>query len=55
MQEENIYRQYAADCRRMAETMNAKDKAVLITMAAAWDARAQEAARKEKESQNKNS
>jgi hypothetical protein len=48
MQDAKTYRQYAADCRRMATTMNAKDGKILLTMAAAWDERAQEAERREK-------
>jgi hypothetical protein len=42
------YKQYAADCIRIAETMNAKDKEVLIKIAKAWEARALEAEREAK-------
>src|SRR6516225_8601226 len=42
--------QYAADCLRIARTMNAKDKQTLIEIAAAWDSRAQEAEQKGKKS-----
>ena len=45
MQDANVYRQYAADCRRIAETMNAKDKTVMLEMAKLWDERAEEAER----------
>jgi hypothetical protein len=45
MKEIEIYRQYAADCRRMTANMSAKDKKVLEEMAAAWEARALEAER----------
>jgi hypothetical protein len=45
----NTYREYAADCRRIAQLMSAKDKDVLLTMAQAWEDRALEAERHEKE------
>ena len=45
MQEAKTYRQYAEDCRRIAQTMNAKDKAVMLEMARVWDERAEEAER----------
>jgi hypothetical protein len=45
MKNNETYRQYAADCRRLAETMSSKDRVVLLEMAAAWEARAEEAAR----------
>jgi len=48
--ESQKYRQYAADCVRMAQTMNAKDKQRLLDIAAAWNARAQEAEQREKKS-----
>jgi hypothetical protein len=47
MQEEKTYRQYAADCRRMAKTMSKQDGAILLKMAEAWDSRAEEAVRLE--------
>ena len=40
MPERKTYRQYAADCRRLAKTMNPKDGAILLQMAEAWDMRA---------------
>jgi hypothetical protein len=45
MQKAKMYRQYAADCRRLAETMEKKDRPVLLNMAEAWDTRADEAER----------
>ena len=48
MQDSNNYRQYANDCRRIAETMSAKDKAIMIEMAKVWDERAEDAERSEK-------
>jgi len=47
MQDAKIYRQYAADCRRLAETMSQQDKSVLLQMAAAWEKRAAEADRRQ--------
>ena len=48
MQNSNTYRQYADDCRRIAETMSAKDKAIMLEMAKVWDERAEDAERAEK-------
>jgi hypothetical protein len=45
MQDANTYRQYAAECRRLAATMNEKDGKVMLKMAEAWDSRADEAER----------
>jgi hypothetical protein len=39
------YRQYAAECRRLAEKSSAKDKAVLLEIADAWVACAERAER----------
>jgi hypothetical protein len=39
------YRQYAAECRRLAEKSSAKDKAVLLEIADAWIACAEAAER----------
>ena len=39
------YRQYAAECRRLAEKSSAKDKAVLLEIAEAWIACAERAER----------
>jgi hypothetical protein len=43
MKDASTYRDYAADCRRIAKTMTAKDKDVLLKMAEAWEERAREA------------
>jgi hypothetical protein len=48
MQDAKTYHQYAADCRRMASTMNVNDGKILLKMADAWDERAKEAERLEK-------
>jgi hypothetical protein len=48
MQDSNVYRRYANDCRRIAQTMSAKDKAIMLEMAKVWDDRADEAERMEK-------
>lgn len=48
MQDSHVYRQYAAECRRIAETMSAKDKAIMMEMAKVWDERAADAERAEK-------
>jgi hypothetical protein len=45
MKDSNTYRQYAADCRRIAETMSAKDKAIMLEMAKVWEERAVDAER----------
>jgi hypothetical protein len=48
MKDAKTYREYAADCTRMAKLMNPKDKEVLLKMAEAWEERAREAERQEK-------
>jgi hypothetical protein len=48
MQKSKTYRQYAEDCRRIAQSMSAKDKAVMLEMAEVWDERADQADRIEK-------
>ena len=45
MHDANTYRQYAAECRRLATTMSEKDGKVMLKMAEAWDGRADEAER----------
>ena len=45
MHDANTYRQYAAECRRLAKTMSEKDGKVMLKMAEAWDGRANEAER----------
>jgi len=54
MQDAKTYRQYANDCRRIAETMNARDKAIMLEMAKVWDERAEEAARIARDGADKN-
>jgi hypothetical protein len=44
------FRKYAADCLRIARQMNGKDRQALLEIADAWEARAQEAEKKEKAS-----
>jgi len=36
MDDAEKYRQYAAECRRLAEKSAAKDKAILVEIADAW-------------------
>ena len=45
MKDAKTYREYAADCIRMAKLMNPKDKQALLKMAEAWEERAREAER----------
>jgi hypothetical protein len=47
MLEAKTYRQYAADCIRIAEKMDVKDKQILLKIAEAWNMRADEADRRE--------
>jgi len=54
MQEAEKYREYAADCRRLAEKANEDDKQVLMKIAEAWEQQARLAetlARKDAQSQ----
>jgi hypothetical protein len=53
MQDSRTYRQYADECRRIAQTMNAKDKAIMLEMAKVWDERAAEAERAQKKQANR--
>jgi hypothetical protein len=48
MKDAKTYREYAADCIRIAQSMDAKDCATLLKMAEAWEDRAREAERNEK-------
>ena len=43
MREAETYRKFAQECRRMAETASAKDRAVLLQIAEAWEAQAKQA------------
>jgi hypothetical protein len=47
MKDAKTYREYAADCIRIAQSMDAKDRATLLKMAEAWEDRAREAERNE--------
>ena len=47
MKDAKTYREYAADCIRMAKQMNPNDKQALLKMAQAWEERAREAERQE--------
>jgi hypothetical protein len=37
MNDLKMYREYAADCIRMAQSMNAEDRKILLKMAKAWE------------------
>ena len=43
MREAETYRKFAKECRRMAETASAKDRAVLLQIADAWENQAKHA------------
>jgi len=43
MRDAKTYRQYAAECRRLAATMSGSNKETLLKMASVWDERADEA------------
>jgi hypothetical protein len=51
MKDVKTYREYAADCIRIAQTMDAKDRETLLRMAKAWEDRAREAERNEKKAE----
>ena len=46
MKDTRTYREYAADCIRMAQSMNASDREILLKMAKAWEDRARDAEKK---------
>ena len=46
MESAEKYRQFAEDCRRLAEKAAPKDKTVLLEIAAAWEQCAKDAVRK---------
>jgi hypothetical protein len=52
MKDVKTYREYAADCIRIAQTMDAKDRETLLRMANAWEDRAREAERNEKKAES---
>lgn len=47
MKDAKTYREYAADCIRIARLMNPADKEALLKMAEAWEDRAREAERQQ--------
>ena len=47
------YEQFAAECRRLAKTMSAKDAETLLAMAEAWESRRQDAERVERQKDGK--
>lgn len=47
MESADKYRQYAEECRLLADEHSSKDRSVLMDIANAWIACAEEAARKE--------
>jgi hypothetical protein len=49
MKDAKTYREYAADCIRIARGMNPNDREALLKMAEAWAERAREAERASKE------
>jgi hypothetical protein len=51
MKKAKTYREYKADCIRIAQLMSAKDKEALLKMAEAWEDRAREAERQEKKAE----
>jgi hypothetical protein len=51
MKKAKTYREYKADCIRIAQLMSAKDKEALLKMAEAWEGRAREAERQEKKAE----
>ena len=55
MKEAKTYREYKADCIRIAQLMSAKDKETLLKMAEAWEDRAREAERQEQKVQGEKS
>jgi hypothetical protein len=48
MENANKFRQYAAECHRLAQRASENDRKVLMEIAEAWIACAEEAERKEK-------
>ncbi|HET7911708.1 MAG TPA: hypothetical protein VFL49_06740 [Pseudolabrys sp.] len=52
MLESEKFRQYAADCIRIARQMSGEDRQILLDIAAAWEMRAQDAEKKEKGSRS---
>jgi hypothetical protein len=48
LRESEKFRNYAAECIRIASQMSGKDRQALLEIADAWETRAQDAERKEK-------
>lgn len=48
MRESEKFRNYAAECIRIASQMSGKDRQALLEIADAWETRAQDAEKKEK-------
>lgn len=48
MQDTEKYRQYALECRRLAEKLSPQDKDAMLKIAEAWDRQAETAARRMK-------
>ena len=51
MKTAKTYREYAADCIRLAQSMGANDRQTLLKMAEAWEDRAREAERQQKKAE----
>ena len=47
LRESDKFRKYAADCLRIARQMSGKDRQALLEIADAWEARAQDAEKRE--------
>jgi hypothetical protein len=52
MKDAKTYRQYAAECRRIAQTMRGEDRATLLQMAEMWETTAREADRMARKKEN---
>ena len=52
MKDVKMYREHAADCIRIAQSMNAEDRETLLKMARAWEDRALEAEQYEKKAES---
>ena len=48
----DLFRQYAAECRHLAQRVSEKDKAILMEIAGAWIAGAEESERKAQSATN---
>ena len=52
MEDAKTYREYAADCIRIVQLMDAKDRETLLKMAEAWEDRSREAERNKKKAES---